>query len=132
MRSYSMEVYSSRQSCVPEMQQPSSPEVFHRGMHGIRYQMYKESAVHPEYPVHQKYLSCILPADGNCWYNTEYLLCFRLYGYPASAYGHVLQDDMCVRTSFVNFCVRGSLMSQPSHFAFRPASFMPTRPMVEK
>lgn len=32
----------------------------------------------------------------------------------------------------VNFCVRGSLMSQPSHFAFRPASFMPTRPMVEK
>ena len=72
----------------------SYPEVFHRGMHGIRYQMYKESAVHPEYPVHQKYLSCILPADGNCWYNTEYLLCFRLYGYPASAYGHVLQDDM--------------------------------------
>ena len=54
----------------------------------------KESAVHPEYPVHQKYLSCILQADGNCWYNTKYLLCFRLYGYPASAYGHVLQDDM--------------------------------------
>ena len=39
---------------------------------------------------------------------------------------------MWFKTSRVNLWVLGLVRSARSHFAFRPTSFMPIRPMVEK
>ena len=39
---------------------------------------------------------------------------------------------MWLSTSFVNACAASCVMSARSQLAFRHASFMPTRPMVEK
>ena len=150
---------SFRRFCARALRPPSSRAAFRRGTHGTPCRRCTASAARPEYPARRKCPRCSRPAGESCWCSKAFAVLvggddvgIALYVVLGEAVGGgfgrrglqvvqvaVLLLIVAQALAHVVEHVLGELPAPRgrsdrlrSHLAFRHASFMPTRPIVEK